>query len=296
MRAEIERILEKAEGEFGVAIKHLETGEELTINGDKPYPLASVVKIPILVALCNEAAAGNMDLYDKVQLHEQERIPGSGVLKELVPGTEVTLKDLATLMIIISDNMATDKLLQLLGIDLVNSHMEKLGLPQLSIQLTIWELLAYCVGIDSSAYSEEVFDEVSHLLDMEKEDVPVPAQLHKKVTELNTGSVNSLNLLLEKIENCDGIQETASQQIIQILQKQQYNRRIPRQLPGTMKVAHKTGTLRGVVNDVGIMYLPDEKGRVVISILSEGNPTTEAGDDVISQISNEVYNYFMGKK
>lgn len=295
MRTEIERILETAEGEFGVAIKHLETGETLTINGDKLYPLASVVKVPILVALCNEAAAGNLDLHEKIQLHQQDHVPGSGVLKEMIPGTTFTLKDLAMLMIIVSDNMATDKLLQILGRDLVNNHMEKLGLEQLCIQLSIWELLAYCVGIDSSTYSADTYDKVSHLLDMEREDVQVPDYLHKKVTEYNRGSANDLNLLLEKIELREGILEKAAQTILKILQKQQYNRRIPRLLPGTMMVAHKTGTLRGVVNDAGIMYLPDQKGRVVISVLSEGNPTTDAGDDVISAIANEVYNYFVRK-
>src|SRR4051794_34301562 len=111
MQEQIEGILQTVSGTFGVAIKHLQTGQEVAINGQRRFQLASVFKLPILATLFKEVEENHITLSDRVKLTKQERVPGSGVLKELDEGTDLSIKDLAVLMIIFSDNMATDKLL-----------------------------------------------------------------------------------------------------------------------------------------------------------------------------------------
>lgn len=290
MRNEIEDILKESNGKFGVAIKHLEKEEEFSINGDTLFPLASVFKIPILVTLMKEVAAGRINLTDRVQFKNSDRVPGSGVLQELDEGTNVSVKDLAMLMIIISDNMATDKLLNLIGIETVQEYMKELGLENLDIHHSCWDLLSLCVGKEPEPYTSEQYDCLTSLLNSGKFDYN--SSVFQEIKGNNVSTVKDMNTLLEKIVRNDGLPEDSSKQILDILLRQQLRQRIPNQLPVGTKVAHKTGTIGGTVNDSGIIFLPDQKGTVLITVLSKGNSTMDEGARVIAQIARAAYNHY----
>src|SRR5699024_4805105 len=104
LQQKIEDIIQETSAIFGVSIKHTETKEEVNINEDKLFQMSSVFKVPILMTLYEKVFNGEIDLTERVKITEEDRVPGSGVIQEMDPGIEVTIKDLATMMIIVSDN------------------------------------------------------------------------------------------------------------------------------------------------------------------------------------------------
>lgn len=294
MQKQIEEILQTASGTFGVAIKHLQTGEEVVVNGQRLFQLASVFKLPILAALFNEVEKGRLALSDRIELTLKDRVPGSGVLKELDAGTNISVKDLAMLMIIISDNSATDKLLQLIGKETVQSFMKELGLEKIFVCHSCWELLALSVGKQPVPYSEEAYDEITSLLDQGKFDGD--SLVFQESEQNNVATVTDLNQLLEKILLRQGVSEFSANGILEILLKQQLNQRIPFLLPSFAKVAHKTGTVGGTVNDSGIIYLPNDRGELLISALSGGNASVHEGAHTIAKIAEAAYSHFATEK
>lgn len=290
MQKQIEDILENSSGMFGVAIKHLQTGEEVVINGDRLFQLASVFKLPILATLFKEVEDQRISLSDRVELSLDDRVPGSGVLKELDAGTKITVKDLATLMIIISDNMATDKLLQLIGKQKIQSFMTELGFDHLFIQHSCWELLALSVGMNPVPYTKEKFTKISTLIEGGKFDPN--SNVFKENKQNNVSTVIDLNGLLEKILLRKGFTEYASNGILDILSRQQLRQRLPHLLSPSVKIAHKTGTIGGTVNDSGIIFLPNEQGELIISVLSTGNTSVEDGAQIIAKIARIAVDYY----
>ncbi len=108
LQSNIERITKSVNADWGIYIKCLETGEEITLNADKQMDTMSVIKIPLMVEAFRQMEAGKFSLEDKITLKEADKRPGTGIIRSLDPGAVLTIKDLLTLMIIVSDNTATD--------------------------------------------------------------------------------------------------------------------------------------------------------------------------------------------
>ena len=137
-REQVEQLLQilaqRARGGFGVAARNLQTGEEVTWQADRAMPTASTFKFPVLVELFAQAEAGMLDLDERVPLLAADQVGGSGVLRDLLPGLQPTLRDLAMLMIVVSDNSATNMLLdRICGPAAVTSAMQGLGLPSIVV-------------------------------------------------------------------------------------------------------------------------------------------------------------------
>jgi beta-lactamase class A len=130
----IQAIADRCSGSLSVFARHLDTGEEVALAPDEILPTASVIKLPILVELYRAAAAGELSLDDRVTLRDTDAVGGSGILKVLGVGLQPTLRDLATLMIALSDNTATNLVLDALGeLDGVNATMDALGFPTIQL-------------------------------------------------------------------------------------------------------------------------------------------------------------------
>ena len=117
-------------GTVGVMVHDLGSGLELTYNHDQMYPTASTLKTPLLYELFRQADAGKVDLAERVTLSHATRTPGSGVLQDLDEGLQPTIRDLAELMIIVSDNWATDMVYARIGKEAMKATLEDLGLTQ----------------------------------------------------------------------------------------------------------------------------------------------------------------------
>lgn len=137
-------------GTIGVAVHDFETGTDFTYNAEEIYPTASTLKVPLLYVLYRLADAGELDLSERVTLYAN-RVPGSGVLQHMDEGLQPTLRDLAELMIIVSDNWATDLLWNRMGKQTVNTTLAAIGMTQTSLPMTIFELFATLAGVDPAA-------------------------------------------------------------------------------------------------------------------------------------------------
>jgi len=113
LRASVERITRSVNATWGICIKSLDTGEEIALDADRQTDTMSVIKIPLMVEVFEQIRAGKLRLEDRYTLISDDVRPGTGVLRSLDPGAVVTVKDLLTLMNIVSDNTATDVLLAL---------------------------------------------------------------------------------------------------------------------------------------------------------------------------------------
>lgn len=288
----IESYVTNIEADFGIYIKHLQTNEEVNIQGDKLFQTASVMKLPVLATLYEKVYKGEINLQQRIQLTEQDYVPGSGVFQEMEYGIKPTIKDLATMMIIVSDNLATDKLLKILGgVNPVKETMDRLGLNNIYIKHSIWELLSLSVGIPYQPYSSELFDEIIRRLKEQEIDWESVVYQHNK--ESNVSSAKDMSLLLELFATGEFVSTKCSREIIDILHRQHYQQRIGGLLPRNTPVANKTGSLGAMYNDAGIVYLPEDKGQYVICVFSNGHSLEYEGDEPIAQISKIAYEYFL---
>src|ERR671931_1834590 len=128
LRSQIERVIPRARGQVGVAIKHVESGTELMINADQMYPMASTYKVPILVELFYQRAVGKLSLSDRVEVNPLDVHPGGTIALLLDgPGLQMSIHNLINLMMRVSDNSAADILLGRLGIGNVTARMKEIG-------------------------------------------------------------------------------------------------------------------------------------------------------------------------
>src|SRR5215204_7385966 len=141
-RVQVERaldaILTQSGGELALAAMNLTTGEELARNDQRSMPTASVFKLPLLVEVFRQAEAGALDLDERVTLRAEDVVRGSGILRDFGPGLQPTLRDLAMMMVIVSDNSASNLLLDRVGgPQRVNATMRELGLSSIVVRRRI---------------------------------------------------------------------------------------------------------------------------------------------------------------
>jgi len=137
-------------GVVGYSIFNLETGERLSRRGDEPFPTASLIKVPIAIALMEQVALGQLSLDDRITVLRIEKVPGAGLLQFLHDGAEITIRDAAWLMLTISDNTATNLLLSRVEIRRVWDAMDKRSLPRTKVHSKVFLRLA-SLAPDSSA-------------------------------------------------------------------------------------------------------------------------------------------------
>jgi len=127
------------EGQVAVAIKHLTTGDSYAYRADEPMPTASLIKFPVMVEAYRQAAAGELDLEERVTLREDDKVPGSGILTpHFSAGLQLSLRDAIRLMIVYSDNTATNLVLEKIGVSATSKTMEQMGLPNTKIHAQVF--------------------------------------------------------------------------------------------------------------------------------------------------------------
>jgi beta-lactamase class A len=284
LTSRIEEIAGRAAGVVGVAATHLRTGRHVGFNEDLIFPTASVIKVPVLVALYREARAGRVDLRARLPLRHADRVAGSGVLQDLDEGLAPTVRDLAVLMITVSDNTATDLILRMVPPTLVERTMAELGLSSVRMPMTIRELLYEMVDMDPAqdgGYDENrrrlrlALGSGGRAIDPEATDRASPRDICR---------------LFEMLESRAILDRVACDQILDICQRQKLGEIIPARLPLGTITARKTGSLRGVRNDAGIVYAPT--GPYAVAIFSRGLPDVGLGTRALADLSLALYEEF----
>ena len=207
-------------GDICFYYQDLSDGSRLELSAQLPVVAASVIKLPVLVCAFEQAKQGKLDLQTKITLRQQDKLPSCGALKALHNGLELTVEDLCVLMIILSDNTATNLLLRLLGMDAVNDCMR-------------------CLGLQTSTLRRVLFDSEASARGLE-----------------NTVTAGEMAQLLERLYQGRLLDPETDARMLEILKDQRLNGKMPFWLPHGVACAHKTGEDTGISHDVGIVYAP----------------------------------------
>jgi beta-lactamase class A len=269
LQGNIDRITKSVNAKWGIYMKCLETGEEIAINADDQMDTMSVIKIPLMAESFRQIEAGKFALTDRVTLTDAMKRPGTGVIRSMDAGANLTIKDILTLMIIVSDNTATDVMFDKVGgIDPVNRLMDSFGFKSIRATGTAdtW-FKALNAASDAKAFHEQA------------------------KTPFGLSSPREMGKLLEKIKKGDAVSKAASNQMLQIMRGQVYSSRLPKYVTG-FRVPHKTGDfLPYIGNDVGILESRDRN--IVLSVFTARHFGVGAQlEDAIGRIGELVANYY----
>jgi beta-lactamase class A len=284
--------------DFGIAIQHVESGEETSINGEAVFPTASVFKVPVMVEVFKQARQGKFDLDDRLELKDEYKTLTTGVLLTLQEGLMLSIRDLMMLMTIVSDNVATTMLLNLVGAENVTQTMHELGFTSMSIVMTVHEMFLYAFGIPEQTNislpalqaraSEVQMDYNSRTFSCEKDN--------------NVSSALDMTRLMAKIYKGEIIDADACREMVEMMRNQQYNSRVPRYLPWR-SVPHKTGTMRGLRNDSGIITCSEnshaaftvfsfDKTPLTMSNHRRGENRTQIVEELMGEIGYTIYEHY----
>ena len=277
LESDIRGIIEASGAEMAVCADHLESGQRIEIDAGRVFPLCSVLKIPVLVEAFRQIEGGRFALDDRWTLTTAEKNLPSGVLVFFEDGLAPTVRDLLTLMIIISDNTATDMVMHRLGEGSVTRTMHSLGLTDICVPMTI----------------REIFDDLLPSSDPTQDMLALAAAPRKRDgrcyslgADNDGGTPAALTELLARIWRGEIVSRAAGDAMLEILLKQQFNDRLPRYLPPGTPCAHKTGTLPGIRNDSGIIYASGTS-HVAVTVFARWDDEA-ARDDPIARSEEPV--------
>ena len=249
-KKKIEKIISQVEGNVCINFYDLNKNNGFSVNGDKKVLSASMIKLLILAELMKKIFENKFSLSDTVMMANFMKIGGDGVLKELNTGHHFTLKELATLMTIVSDNQATNILIDFLGMENINQLGKELDLKETFLGRKMMDAEARKKGYDNYTCADDI------------------------------------SLLLKLIYQEKLINKEASQLMLDILLRQQQGERLQRYLPSDIKIAHKCGDLDNLENDGGIIWLGDRA--YILVVLTNGMPNLQC-KQTIGKISKFVY-------
>lgn len=237
------------EGTVSLFAKNLDTGQTVGIRQTERVRTASTIKLPVMVAVFALVQRGEAAWDEKLRLTDDDKVSGSGVLREFSNGMTFPLRDLVHLMIVVSDNTATNLILDRITADRVNLEMERLGLKQTR---SLRKILGDGIGLKPRASGHS------------------KAGLLEENKRWGIGVSTPLEMvaLLEMLENGEAVSREASRDMIAILRRQRYKDCIGRYLP--YPVASKSGALDALRSDVGIVYAPS--GRIAMALTVDGMP------------------------
>lgn len=261
---DIQRVVDSSPWLIGVAIKYPQHGEEVMINADRLFHMASVVKVPIMVECFRQIEVdGALSLDERVELVDDLKLSGTGVLKFLSQGLKPTIEDLITLMIIISDNTATDTILKRIGEpSRVDATMKSLGFDDMHVKMSIrqahWE---------RGQRREPLVDPRETNTARQEQQLIMDSACYTASPQGNSASPRAMTELLCKILRGELWTTAACEKMMEIMYKQQLNSRIPSKLPRGTMVAHKDGTITGVANDAGVIEI-GERNYCVVTVFT----------------------------
>jgi beta-lactamase class A len=301
LRSRLEAVFPLAQGVVGVSIKHLESNTSIAISGDEPFPMASTFKLPVLVELHAAAKDGSLRWDESVEVTQREQHLGSGDLTPIYdpPGVTLSLRNLANLMMMISDNSAADICLAKTGAAKVTARMRSLGIEGIRVDRSCQELILDYSGRDTAKLKDLARDDLREALRRDSKPQTIDARFgadeRLAADPRDTATPNAMVALLEKIWRGEAVDRAASNAMLDLLKRcRTGENRLRGLLPASADVAHKTGTIGGVVNDVGIIYLPDSAGHVAIAVMSKRTKaSTEDVERTIAHVARYAYDYFL---
>jgi beta-lactamase class A len=286
-------------GAVGATAIHLETGRRVALNGGDRFPMASTFKVPVAVQLLTRVDKGELKLDQMIEIKVSDLHPGSGTLADLFnkPGLSLSVRNLLELMLLISDNSATDVCLRLAGgADAVNARMRELGIEGISVNRSTAQLIADWIGV-TGLPSEESWNPAmfSTLFAAVKPEEQSAAAKRFEADARDTSTPDGMAALLARIFRREVLKPDTGDLLLDIMRRcRTGDQRLKGILPALTEVAHKTGTIGGTTNDVGIMTLPDGAGHVAIAVFVKSSTNAvPARERVIAEIARAVHDYYL---
>jgi beta-lactamase class A len=264
LKENIDEELSRQEGIFAVAFKDLSTGKKLLINDTVTFHAASTMKTPVLIEVYKQASEGKFSLSDSLVIKNEFKSIADGSLFSLDStddsetelyrhiGEKGTISFLVYQMIIVSSNLATNLIMELVTAKNVSATMQELGATGIHVLRGVEDNKAFDRGLN------------------------------------NTITANGLMVLFEKMAKGKTVDPVASQAMINILLDQKFNDIIPAGLPANVKVAHKTGFITGIHHDSGIIFLPDGR-KYVLVLLSKNLKDEKSAVKAMANVSKLIY-------
>jgi beta-lactamase class A len=254
LESSIQQVDQNLDGVMGVAIEDLTTGDHFFLHKDEVFAQASSIKITVLANLYLQAQQGKLKLTDLYTVQSSDLVPDSDIMNGLTPGvTRLTLRDLATMMVAVSDNSATNVLIDRVGMPNVNTMLDALGLTHTRLRRKMMDLQAAKEG---------------------RENISTPHEMMTLLDAIYHGKV------LNKEPTADFFKMLSTNK----------NSWIPRDLPAEIKIANKPGALEAVRNDSGIVFV---EGRpYVICVMTSFLRNERDGEEAISKVSVEAWRMF----
>ncbi len=271
LKKQITKELSKQPGTFAIAFKNLNTGEEILINERELFHAASTMKTPVMVEIYKQAAEGKFSLKDSILIKNEFKSIFDGSLYSLNKkddsdtliynhiGEKRTVYSLMYDMIIISSNLATNLIIELVDAKNVTHTLRSIGANDIQVLRGVEDTKAFEAGMN------------------------------------NQVTAYDLMLLFEKIDKEELVNSEASMAMMDILLNQKFNDIIPANLPKEVKVAHKTGWITGIHHDSGIVFLPDGR-KYVLVMLSKDLKDEDTGIKTMANISKSIYDFVAESK
>jgi beta-lactamase class A len=254
LEAKIEQVDRNLDGVMGVAIEDLTTGDHYFLREDEVFAQASSIKITVLANLFLQVQQGKLKLTDLYTVQSSDLVPDSDIMNGLTPGvTRITLRDLATMMVAVSDNAATNVLIDRVGMPNVNAMLDSLGLMHTRLRRKMMDLEAARQG---------------------RENVSTPREMMTLLDAIYRGKL---------------LNKESTEDFFRVLSTNK-DSWIPRELPAGLKIANKPGSLEAVRNDSGIVFV--ERRPYVICVMTAYLRNEREGEQAISQVSLEAWRMF----
>jgi D-alanyl-D-alanine carboxypeptidase (penicillin-binding protein 5/6) len=261
----IQPLIDAHEGDVTVAVKNLKTGESFEYHADKVMPTASLIKFPLMIAAYDAMKSGKLDEDRMIALKESDKVPGSGILTEhFSPGATISLGDAIHLMIVYSDNTATNLVIDQVGLKEAAALMDRLGVPETKLNSQVFRR-------DTSIFPER-----------------------SKKYGLGSTTAADMVKLLETLSAGELVDKAASKKMLDHLYACEDKLKFRRYLPNA-KLAHKSGSINEVRCEAGLIDTPT--GPVALCVLTNENKDQSWGDDnaaeiLCGRIARAAYRHF----
>jgi beta-lactamase class A len=263
-------LIQAHKGKVAVAIKNLKTGETFLYHENDPMPTASLIKFPIMVESYRQAAEKKVDLGEMITLKQGDKVPGSGILTDhFSAGASFPLRDAIHLMIVYSDNTATNLVLDKIGIGSTAETMERLGYPNTKAHSKVFRR-------DTSVFPER-----------------------SKTFGLGSTTAAEMIRLCEALQKGELVSKEASEAMLKHMRACDDKDKFPRFLPPGTKVAFKTGSVDASKTAAGIIECG--QGPVAVCVMTDDNEdkrwvTDNAGNRLCAEVARVVFEHFKTAK
>ena len=290
----IEKLSQGLVGRIGVAAQEIGSGLNVTVNGDETFVMASTYKVAIAVTLLDRVDKGQVKLSDLIDLPQKEMVAGTNAIAEsyVHPGVQFSVANLIEVMITESDNTATDFSLKLAGgPEAVTKKLRSLGITEQRVDRSTSEILRDFYGLPDKAYLSVVTKAIANdptlLLKMTQPNM----EFEKDPRDHSTPKA-MLQLLLA-IDSGKGLSAKSREFLLATMSRTSTGAgRLKGLLPKGTPVAHKTGTIGGVANDVGFITLPDGRRFAIVVFTNSSTTSTADQDRAIAEISRSLYDLY----